>query len=107
MTRAQQVMQWQQIDRPLAAAIGRRHYNERRAREQVIRQDTLRALLRRLGRKGALRLGQVRYLARAFGVSRRTIHQDLTAILGMHYSARWRQGQGGGTHEYVGARQVG
>jgi len=107
MTRAQQVARWKQGGRPLAQAIGRRHYNERRARVQAIRQDALRALLRKSSRKGALRLGQVRYLAQAFGVSRRTIHRDLTVILGVHYSSRWRRGQGGGNHERMGARQVG
>jgi len=72
MTRAQQVMQWKQGERPLAQAIGRRHYNEKRAREKQIRRDTLAALVEKTGPKLFLRRGWAKCLREAFGVSHRT-----------------------------------
>jgi hypothetical protein len=80
MTRAEQVAQWKQGEQPLAQAIGRRHYNEKRAREKDIRRDTLAALVKKTGPKLFLRRGWAKRLREAFGVSKKTIFNDLRAI---------------------------
>jgi hypothetical protein len=80
MARSDQIRKWNQIDRPLAAAIGRAEYNRKQTAEKNLRRDSIAALVKKRGPALFLDRDWKRKLCQSFGVSDYTIHHDLRAL---------------------------
>jgi hypothetical protein len=80
MKRAEHVARWKSVPNPLAAAIGRQHYNEKQLKRKKARQLALRSLVKQIGPALFLRRNWQTDLAKSFNVSTRTVYSDFQEL---------------------------